>query len=516
MGEDMEEKGRVYIIGAGPGDPGLITVKGVRCIEEADVIIFDHLVSEDLLRYAKADVELIYAGKQGVDHTLSQEEINRRMVEEAKRGRIVARVKGGDPFIFGRGGEEALVLAAAGIPYEVVPGVSSAIAVPAYAGISLTQRGYTSTVAFVTGHEDPTKEQSDIDWPSLAGIGTLVFLMGVKNLSWITDSLIRHGKPGAMPAAIIRWGTTAEQRTLTATVETIAVRAAEAGFSPPSILVIGDVVKLREQLNWFESKPLFGRGVVITRPEAQAESMSHLLTDMGARVIHFPTIRIDPPASWENVDAAIKRLNTYQWLIFTSANGVRFFFARLYELGGDLRDLKGIRLCTIGPATAQTVENLGLRVDLVPSAYLSEGIVQAFADQDIRGVKILLPRAEQARDIIPAGLSAQGAQVDVVTVYRTVNSGRKKRELEGFLKRKMVDVITFTSPSTVACFLDIMGRDFALPPDVKIAAIGPITAAAVKKAGLPIDIRQENYTVPDLVTGIASHFEKIAGGMDGD
>ena len=502
----MDKKGKVYIVGAGPGDPGLITVKGVRCIQEADVMIYDHLVSEELLRHARTNVRLIYAGKQGGDHTLSQDEINCRLVEEASHGQIVTRLKGGDPFIFGRGGEEALVLAAAGIPFEVVPGVTSAIAVPAYAGISLTQRGYTSTLAFVTGHEDPSKEQSDIDWRALAGIGTLVFLMGVKNLPRIAENLIRAGKPAGTPAALIRWGTTARQQTLTGTLGDLAHKAKMARFSPPSILVVGEVVGIREQLNWFETKPLFGKGVVITRPEAQAEDFARLLQDRGASVIHFPTIQIVSPSSWTACDAALQQLDAYQWIIFTSANGVRFFLRRLHEKGLDVRDLKGIRLCTIGPATAAALEAKGLRVDLVPDTYISEGVVAAFAGQDMQGKKVLIPRAEEARDVIPAGLAGQGAQVDVVSVYRTIRSERQKEELEAFLKRSEVDVIAFTSPSTVNHFMEIMGRDFVLPTSVKIAAIGPVTSAAVRKAGLPAHILQETYTIPGLVDGIAAYF----------
>ncbi|MDQ5987876.1 MAG: uroporphyrinogen III methyltransferase / synthase [Syntrophus sp. SKADARSKE-3] len=502
------KQGKVYIVGAGPGDPGLITIKGIRCIEEAEVIIFDHLVSEELLRYAKTDVRLIYAGKQGGDHTLSQDEINHRLVEEASRGRIVTRLKGGDPFIFGRGGEEALMLSAAGIPFDIVPGVTSAIAVPAYAGISLTQRGYTSTLAFVTGHEDPTKERSAINWQALAGIGTLVFLMGVKNLSQIAESLIENGKPAETPAALIRWGTTTQQKTLTATLGTIAGQAEAAGFSPPSILVVGDVVAIREQLNWFETKPLFGKGIVITRPEAQAESLSDLLLDMGARAIHFPTIRIVAPESWTDCDNALAQLQTYQWMIFTSANGVRFFFERLQASGHDIRDLKDIRFCTIGPATAEAIKKMGLRVDLIPREYISEGIVQAFENVNLQGAKVLLPRAEQARDVIPEGLTRLGAQVDVVTVYRTINSGREKKELEPLLNSGEVDVITFTSPSTVANFMEIMGKDFVLPQTVKIAVIGPVTAAAAEKAGMPIHILQETYTIPGLVAAMKEFFKK--------
>lgn len=502
----MEKTGKVYIIGAGPGDPGLITVKGLRCLQEAEVIIYDHLVSEDIIRQARASVRLIYAGKKGGDHTLSQDEINRRLVEEARQGHIVARVKGGDPFIFGRGGEEAEILAQSGIPFEVIPGVTSAIAVPAYAGIPLTHRGYTSTLAFVTGHEDPTKDGSDIDWKTLSGVGTLVFLMGVKNLPQIAESLMRHGKDAETPAALIRWGTTEDQETLTGVLRDIAAKAEARRFSPPAILVVGSVVNLRDHLNWFEKKPLFGKGVVITRPEAQAEDFAALLQTQGARVIHFPTIHIAPPESYDGLDQAIQQLAVYQWIIFTSANGVTFFINRLKELGKDMRDLKGLRVCAIGPATAAKIEALGIPVDLVPDNFISEGVVQAFENRDIRGSRILLPRAETARDVIPEGLAKQGAVVDVVTAYRTVNSGRKRSDLEPLIEAGKVDVITFTSPSTVTNFIDIMGKDFIMAPRIKIACIGPVTAAAVKKAGLNIDIIQERYTVPGLVETMADFF----------
>lgn len=501
--------GKVYIIGAGPGDPGLITVKGLRCLKEADVVIYDHLVGEDIIRQANATARLmIYAGKKGGAHTLPQDEINRLLMEEAGRGNIVARVKGGDPFIFGRGGEEAEILAAAGIPFEIVPGVTSAIAVPAYAGIPLTHRGYTSTVAFVTGHEDPTKEQSDIDWKTLSGIGTLVFLMGVKNLSQIAGSLIENGKDADTPVALIRWGTTDNQETLTGDLRDIAAKAEEKHFSPPAILVVGRVVSLRPVLNWFENKPLFGKGVVITRPEAQAEEFAALLQLQGARVIHFSTIRVVPPESYDDLDRAVGELSRYQWIIFTSANGVTFFLNRLRELGKDIRDLKGLRICTIGPATAAKIRSLGIRVDLVPDAFISEGVVSAFSEIDIKGSRILLPRAETARDIIPEGLAKLGATVDVVTAYRTVTSGKNRSELEPLINEGKVDVITFTSPSTVTNFMETMGRDFALPPQVKIACIGPVTEAAVKKAGLNIDIMQERYTVPGLVESLVDFFRR--------
>jgi uroporphyrinogen III methyltransferase/synthase len=504
----MMKQGKVYIIGAGPGDPRLITLRGAECIREADVIIYDHLVSPEILRHAGEKARRIYAGKQGGDHTLSQDEINRRLVEEAGRGNVVARLKGGDPFIFGRGGEEAEVLREAGIPFEIVPGVTSAVAVPAYAGIPLTHRNHTSTVAFVTGHEDPTKGKSDIDWAALAGIGTLVFLMGVKNLPAIAENLIRCGKDAATPAALIRRGTTPEQETLTGTLGDIALKADERRFAPPAILVVGGVVGLRETMNWFETKPLFGRGVVVTRPEAQAEGFAELLRVQGARVIPFPVIRIAPPESWDPFDQALDRLETYHWIVFTSANGVSSFFRRLRERGRDIRDLKGIRIATIGLATAAAVGALGIRVDIVPEEFISEGVVRAFAGENLRGCRILLPRAEEARDVIPEGLAEMGATVDVVTAYRTVRSDRDGSELLPLFDGGKVDVIAFTSPSTVAHFLGIMGPGFRLPSQVRIACIGPMTAAAARNAGLTVDILQERYTIPELVDAIAAHFAK--------
>ena len=508
----MTSRGKVYIIGAGPGDPGLITLKGVQCLRQADVVIYDYLVGPEILGHAKEGAELIYAGKQGGDHTLSQDEINALLVRKAGEGGLVARLKGGDPFVFGRGGEEAEVLREAGIPFEVVPGVSSAVAVPAYAGIPLTHRGHTSTVAFVTGHEDPGKEKSELDWPGLAGIGTLVFLMGVKNLPAIARNLIQAGKDPRTPAALIRRGTTPDQETLTGTLETIARLAEERCFAPPAVFVVGGVAGLRERLNWYETQPLFGQGIVITRPEAQARELAELLQRQGARVIPFPVIEIAPPESWEALDAALDALEGYRWIVFTSANGVAFFFGRLKERGRDIRDLKGIRIATIGPATAAAVEARGLRVDLVPAEFISEGVVAALAGQDLEGCRVLLPRAAEARDVIPEGLAKQGAEVEVVTVYRTIRTDRKAAELAPLFAAGKIQALIFTSPSTVSHFLGIMGPEFRFPPGVRIACIGPVTAAAAKKAGLTVDILQERYTIPDLVEAIAAHFRQPTPG----
>ncbi len=499
------KKGKVYIIGAGPGDAGLITLKAVEALLAADVLIYDNLVNEELLKFAPTPARFIYAGKKGGDHTLSQEQINELLVKEAQAGNIVARLKGGDPFIFGRGGEEAKKLAENNVEFEIIPGVTSAIAVPAYAGIPLTQRGFTSTVAFVTGHEDPTKEKSDIDWSALAKIGTLVFLMGVKNLAEITKELIKNGKDPETPVAMIRNGSLPTQQVLVGTLSNIVVLAHTNDFRPPAILVVGDVVDLRETLSWFDNKPLFGLGVVITRPERQADDLARLLLEQGANPISFPTIAIEPPDDWSDLEKALDQLESYQWIIFTSANGVHFFFERLRHKGKDIRDLKGIKICCIGPATARQIEEKDIKVDLVPEEFIAEGILQSFSALDLQGKNIMIPRAVKARDILPEGLRKMGATVDVVTAYQTVNSGRKKEELTELLEAGAVDIITFTSSSTVTNFAEIMGKDFVLPPQVRVACIGPVTAATARKAGFQIDIEQKEYTMQGLVQSLINY-----------
>ena len=504
-GPDMRKPGTVYIIGAGPGDPGLITVKGLECVRRADVVVYDYLVGEEILRRAGKGARLIYVGKIGGQHHISQEELSPILAEEALKGNTVARLKGGDPFIFGRGGEEAEFLKEAGVPFEIVPGVTSAIAVPAYAGIPLTHRAYTSTVAFVTGHEDPTKDESRIDWERIASIETLVFLMGVRNLPRITDALMKNGRDSATPVALIRWGTTPDQETLTGTLDTIADLAEERGFSPPAVCVVGEVVGLRERLEWFEKKPLFGKGIVITRPEEQAEELSALLREKGARVISFPTIEIAPPDDYGDLDRAIENIEQYQWIVFTSANGVRSFFDRFNGARGDIRDLKGIRICTIGPATRTCVEGYHIPVDLVPDEYLSEGVVEAFRSRDITGQKILLPRAEIAGDVIPEGLSEMGARVNVVTAYRTLSPGGDGKDIRKLMEGRSIDVLTFTSPSTVGNFMDIIGGGAVIPDHIRIACIGPVTQRACEEAGLRVDIMQGPYSIPGLVEAIEMH-----------
>ncbi|MBW1727026.1 MAG: uroporphyrinogen-III C-methyltransferase [Deltaproteobacteria bacterium] len=502
-------KGKVYLVGAGPGDPGLITVKGLECIKNADVLIYDYLASPVLLKHAQKHAEILYVGKKGGDHTLSQDEINTLIAEKAQKGLTVTRLKGGDPFIFGRGGEEAEMLIKNDIPFEIVPGVTSAIAAPAYAGIPLTHRKFTSTVAFVTGHEDPLKEESSIDWAALAkGIGTLVFLMGVKNLPFITHRLIHHGMDPDTPVALIRWGTTPRQITVTGTLHTISERAKDAGFKPPAIIVVGHVVKLREILRWFENRPLMGLRIVVTRAREQASELVERLSDLGAECLEYPTITVVPPDDFNPLDTAIQNLSTYEWLVFTSVNGVNFFFNRLYEKNKDVRALRNVNTAVIGPATAKRLFDFGLHSDIVPESYRAESIIKAFAEKDINGKKILLPRAKEARPILPIELTRMGAIVDEVTAYCTRSVQDKADLLLKRLKEKTIDLITFTSSSTVKNFHALLPPEDlqSLMQEVRVASIGPITADTARNLGFDIHIIAESYTIPGLCEAIKRHY----------
>jgi uroporphyrinogen III methyltransferase/synthase len=504
-------KAKVYLIGAGPGDPGLITVKGRACIAAADVVIYDYLAAPVLLEAARADAELIYVGKKGGDHTLPQEEINALLVAKAAAGAVVARLKGGDPYIFGRGGEEAEVLVAAGIPYEVVPGVTSAIAAPAYAGIPLTHRDFTSTVAFVTGHEDPTKTVSSIDWGALArGIGTLVFFMGVKNLPHITRQLTAHGMPPDKPVAVVRWGTTAAQQTVTGTLATIEDAVRAAGVKAPAIIVVGDVVGLRERLQWFEKRPLMGRTVVVTRAREQASDLLRALSELGAACLECPTIRVVPATDGAPLERAIAHLASYDWIVFTSVNGVRFFFERLFARGRDVRALGHLRTAAIGPATAEGLRAFGLTTDILPESYRAEAVAAAFARQDVRGKKILLPRAREARSVLPEALRAQGAVVDEVTAYETLAVGDGAETLRQHLENGRIDLVTFTSSSTVKNFKALLPQaDFArLMAGVTVASIGPITSETARGLGFEVHISAETYTIAGLCEAILSFYTR--------
>jgi uroporphyrinogen III methyltransferase/synthase len=504
-------KGKVYLVGAGPGDPGLITVKGLECIKGADVLIYDFLASSVLLKHASKNAEIIYVGKKGSDHTFSQESINALIVEKAKIGLTVTRLKGGDPFIFGRGGEEAEVLMNANIPFEIVPGVTSAIAVPAYAGIPLTHRKFTSTLAFITGHEDPTKKESSIDWKALAkGIGTLVFLMGVKNLHHIREGLISHGMHPDTPAALIRWGTTAKQVTVTGTIDTIVELKNANDIKPPAILVVGHVVGLREKMKWFETRPLMGRSIVVTRSREQASDLVKRLSDLGAECLECPTIKVVPPDDVKPLDQAIDNLSSYDWLMFTSVNGVNFFFNRLFEKNKDVRALNHVRTAVIGPATAQRLFDFGFKSDIVPESYKAESVVEAFAKEDIIGKKILLPRAKEARQVLPLALTKMGAVVVDVAAYC---NHAVKDDADIVLKRlenHTIDMITFTSSSTVKNFRSLLPSEGLnnLIQGVAIAGIGPITADTARNLGFDVHIVAESYTIDGLCEAIQQYYRR--------
>jgi len=508
-----EKKGKIILVGAGPGDPGLVTVRGKQAIEQAEVLVYDYLVHPALLDYAPEDCEKIYVGKRAGCHTMRQEEINSLLVEKAGGGKVVVRLKGGDPFVFGRGGEEALAASEAGVRFEVVPGVTAGVAVPAFAGIPVTQRGITSTVAFITGHEDPQKEESDIDWSHLARFsGTLVFYMGVGRLAKITGKLIEHGAPPQTPVAVIHRGTTEEQKTVAGTLENIEKRVNKAGIKPPAVIVVGRVVELRERLNWFESAPLFGRTVLVTRAREQASDFSRLLKNFGARVIEMPTIKIVDSPEPEAVCEAVGRLGDYDWIVFTSVNGVKRLFSKMREAGLDVRAFGSASLAAIGPATAGELESSGLKVELVPDSYVAEAVVDAFKSRgDLAGKKVLLPRAQEARKVLPEALRGLGAEVDEIALYSTrIEKPENLEEVRKDLASGSIDVVTFTSSSTVHNFVELIGKEEVsrLSGKMLFAAIGPVTAETAKTYGLGPLILPREYTIEALAMVICNHFAK--------
>jgi len=503
-----DDAGIVYLVGAGPGDPGLLTLKGRRCLERADVVLYDYLANPCLLDYAPAAAERILGGKHGDGVRMEQEEINRVLIEHARAGRTVVRLKGGDPFVFGRGGEEAEALAGAGIPFEIVPGITAAVAVPAYAGIPVTHRELASTITVLTGYEYPDKPEMAVHWDAVARRGgTLVFLMTTRQLKSNMEKLIAAGIDPATPVAVIRWGTRAEQATLVGTVATIDQRAAEQHLQPPALAVVGDVVRLRERLNWYEHKPLFGRRVVVTRPRAQAADFIERLTAAGADVIPCPTIQIVPPASWQPLDDAIDRVASFDWLVFTSVNGVEMFFERLRTLKRDVRALHRARLAAVGPQTASALSARGLLVDVTPDEFRAEGVAAAMRAGGVAGQRVLLPRAAAAREILPLMLREAGAVVEEVASYQTVRARTDVGELRRLLREGGVDLVTFTSSSTVRNFLALLGSDTVrLLGDTQIGCIGPITAETATAAGLRVAIQPDAYTIPALADAIIRHF----------
>ena len=507
--------GTVYLVGAGPGDPGLLTLRGGELLVLADAIVYDALANPALLAMASVSeretpVELHDVGKRGgASESARQDDINALLVQLAKEGKRVVRLKGGDPFVFGRGSEEAEALAKAGVPFEVVPGVTAGIAAPAYAGIPVTHRGLSTSVTFVTGHEDPLKDKNTVDWTALARAGgTIVLYMGVKSLPRIASTLIGAGMPGGTPAAAIRWGTYGRQQTVTATVSTLADEIQRAGLEAPVITVIGPVVALRETIAWFDKRPLFGKRILVTRAQAQASTLSELLTMEGADVLEMPATRIESVDASE-VDAAIGRLADYRWLIFTSQNGARVFWNALRRHGLDSRALATSMIAAVGPATAESLLDYGIAVDLSPERFIAEALLDALRERgDLRGSRVLYAAAEGARDVLPHGLADLGAVVDRVNLYRSVPDGAGADDVRGTLLGGDVDLVTFTSASAVRAFVATVGD--AAAKRVKAASIGPATSEAIRAAGIEIAVEAKVSTMGGLVDAICDHYAALA------
>ncbi len=494
--------GIVYLVGAGPGDPGLITVKGLACVRKADVVVADYLADERLVAEAPAHAERIHVPwRPG-----RQEEINDLLVRHSEAGKTVVRLKGGDPFVFGRGGEEGLHLQRRGIPFEVVPGITAAVAVPAYAGIPVTHREITSTMTVVTGHVTPDKDRTDLDWDAFAKrIGTLIFYMGARNLSVIVERLIDHGRPKDTPVALIQWGTTPEQRTLVGTLDDIVSKARSASFSPPVLIIVGEVVALRPQLDWFESKPLFGVRVLVTRALGQAGELSESLVRMGAEPVEAPLIRIEAPDDWSGVDAALGDLSSFEHVVFTSGNAVEAFFSRLIENGQDARALGGVRVAAVGRSTADALRRRGIEADYQPDVFRAEKLVETLVeDCDLRDARILFPAADIAGPAVVDGLTAAGASVKRVTVYRTAMEEVLPDGIASMLEDRKIHVAVFASSSAVTAFAQAAGPD-RLPQftgGVRVACIGPATAATAEEAGLNVNVMPDQATIPALVDAI--------------
>jgi len=499
--------GRCFLVGAGPGDLGLVTLRAKECIEQADLIVYDYLSNPEMLGWARETAEIIYVGKKAGAHTLSQDQINVLLVEKARAGNQVVRLKGGDPFIFGRGGEEAAALAQAKIPFEIVPGVTSAIAGPAYAGIPLTHRGQNSHVTFFTGHEDPEKAESSIDFDALAKLGgTQVMLMGVERIEVIAKRMLSAGVRRDLPVALVRWATTARQETLVGNISDIAQRVKDSGFEAPAVAVFGEVVALRRELNWHEVRPLSGKRIVVTRTRQQAGVLSRELRLLGADVSELPTIRIEPPSDLRAFAELVQEAHAYDWIVFSSPNGVTAFFNLFFKLYDDAREIGATRIAAIGPATAQRVKDYHIHVDLQPEEFVAEAVVREFQKQGgVENLRILLARAEKARDMLPNQLSALGAIVDQGFAYRTVAETRDVTGARRRLLEEGADLITFTSSSTVDNFVAL---ELPWPKGMQIASIGPVTSKTIREHGLKVDIESRRHDIPGLVETIENFYRK--------
>ena len=505
---DTTKKGICYLVGAGPGDPGLLTLRAKQCLEMADVVVYDYLCNIDILNHAPVTSERIYAGKKAADHAIPQDELNDLLVKLSLEGKTVVRLKGGDPFVFGRGGEEAQELYESGVPFEIVPGISSSVAGPAYAGIPVTHRDHCSQLTIFTGHEDPTKEDSALDYSKIGSSeGTKVMLMGVGQLAKVTQMMIDGGASPDTPVALIRWATTGNQKTLVGKLDDIADRSEDVGFKAPAVAVFGEVVKLRQTLNWFEGRPLFGKKIVVTRTRSQAGELSARLRCLGADVDEMPTIRIEPPENIKEFAELVQDSHKYLWIIFTSPNGVDSFFDMFFKLYKDARSIGGAKIAVIGPGTQKKVQDYHLSVDLIPDEYVAEGLVKKMLEVgSVENETILLVRPSTARDVISEGLTEAGAIVDEAMAYQTVCESEDPTGAVQRFQAGDTDLITFTSSSTVESFIDM---DLPIPDHLIIASIGPITSKTLQSAGLRVDIEAKESNIPGLVSAIEDYFIEL-------
>jgi len=496
--------GTVYLVGAGPGDPGLMTARSLELIASADAVFYDRLIPPGALAGAREDAELVYVGKQPGVPSVPQEEIGERLIEAARAGKSVVRLKGGDPFVFGRGGEEGEALREAEVEFEVVPGVTAGVAATAYAGIPVTHRDDASAVAFVTGHEDPEKEESALDWEALARFpGTLVFYMGVKRLAENAAELIAAGRNADEPAAAIERGTWPGQRTVEATLGTIAAAVAREEVKAPALIVVGEVARRREQLGWLERRPLHGRRVVVTRARAQASGLARTLRNLGAEVIELPAIRIEPLIESEEVRKAAAALGVYELICLTSPNGVRLLFEAMAAAGVDARALAGVTVAAIGPGTARALAERGVLADIVPERFVAEGLIEALEDEEVAGGRVLIARAAEARDVLPDALRERGAEVDVLALYETVREEPDEDEIEA---AQSADYVTFTSSSTVTNLVEALGDRF--PHNARIVSIGPVTSETARAVGLQVDVEAERHDIDGLLTALLADAAK--------
>lgn len=499
----MTSNGKVYLVGAGPGDPGLLSVKGLRCLQAADLVLYDGLANPLLLRCTSAETERTSRIKSEAGKIGGQDEINRRMIEAARAGKTVVRLKGGDPYIFGRGSEEAAALAAEGIEFEVVPGVTAAVAAGEYAGLSYTHRDYASAVAFVTAHEDPTKNHT-LDYEALVRFpGTLVFYMGLLRLESLVNALIQSGKPVTTPSCVVSCATYAGQQTIAAPLGKLADAVRAADLHPPSIIVVGECVTRREAIAWFEKRPLFGRRIGITRPVAQASSAIERVLELGGEPVLLPTIQILPPEDWRAVDGALARLHEFDWLVFTSVNGVESFLGRLWDNGGDARKLGALQIATIGPATGRSLRQFGLRPDLVPHSYRAESLAEELRTH-VAGKRVLWARADRGRDVLPSELKKSGALLESVVVYRNVDLSAFPEAELGRLERGEFDWVALGSPSIAENFAKLCPQAARrhLGQRTRLASISPVTTARATELGLPIAAEATEYTWDGLLDAI--------------